>query len=1001
MLRPLVFIFITLCSSQFLFGSPSVIRGSVTGNHTQISFSFPTDYISGNRITYPVYLSSDGSYNISLEIEAPIEGRLIIGDWITPIFIHPNDTLSISLADNGTSFIPQVDGLFAAETVFLGSLDRSKVSDEDAMYAMASMEVDQFKTWLTERYNRDKADYTEYRSVNSFSPEFEVYMNSEIDYNYAFSLLRYRIEYPISNDLVPPLQLPSEYIRRINSVVVNNGAAITSPAYRRFLEEYIDLTREMGQKDQLFLVEENFKVISKTSPLFAQPDVPPIYQAVSKGEVVKFLGDRSDFKSKSRIGGEMSEDYWYRVRLSNGRKGWLLGHTIDKIEKATSQNEKPIKREVTTISKVVTKAIAIYDRLEIFNDPNERKVIRVVGYGMEMDYPHVSTTENMAYEFQGINRIGKFVMVDIQGEIGWVFEQGIKIQRKVIQSTEQRQVVTLAALKDYSKLDRFLTGVPLYYFIAADLNNRMQYARDKKLKSDIENFLNISDVDFINRYIQFHYNELFGTELDFDLNRDNIQLVKLNSSVDANKVISSTFTLDKPVEVYENYVVLPALEDPISTLETRISIADTRRIRINVITDPLSGSVSSLRSYRNQSDGVIAYDQASNEMALVDIDNEVRPLYLTAGADLHINLDANGHLIFNENDKSNVFLNAFYNSFRKRDQSITQRIRTADELEFKTYISSLAKQKLTFIKVSEKKMGLDEEFVKDIIYDINYWMGYQLLRYTQEHPKYDESWSLPKNVKNYYDFLSQIDINPVDRALGANYRSFIQAYKTYVHGLMDNRNKTAKMLIEERFNGYSYYYLSALELYADVFRGDPITSGKDIAQFIQLNPYASLNRSLTSVYNANLPLRAGVAAPYFELKDRNGRQVSQSDLIGKIVVLDFWATWCAPCLEKIRTDRSIWDKYSSEDVVFLYVSLDNSKSTWQRFLNNNSSIKGLHTFPDSQQSAFDSPIARAYKVSAIPAFYIVGKDGNLAYNPFTTLSPTRIRDHIDNLLYPK
>ena len=158
---------------------------------------------------------------------------------------------------------------------------------------------------------------------------------------------------------------------------------------------------------------------------------------------------------------------------------------------------------------------------------------------------------------------------------------------------------------------------------------------------------------------------------------------------------------------------------------------------------------------------------------------------------------------------------------------------------------------------------------------------------------------------------------------------------------------------------------------------------------------------MTKVYNANLPLRAGVAAPDFELRDSRGRTVTKAELTGKIVVLDFWATWCAPCLEKMRTDRSLWNKYSLEDVVFLYVSLDTNKSAWQRFLSNNPTLEGRHAFPKNRQIAFDSSIAQAYKIISIPAFYIIGKDGNLAYNPFTTLSPARIRDHIDNLLYPR
>jgi len=978
-----------------------VISGKVSSSESQINFTFPTDYLTGNLISYPVNILSDGTYHISLDIKEPLAGVLTIGDWKMPLFIHPNDTLSISLIQQGEGYTSSISGAFSIETELLSEIEQASISTEDLTYAMLSKDIDEYKPWLTERYNRLKATYLGYRSKHSLSPKFEVYLNSELDYSFAYYLLKYRLEYPVANNLVPPLELPSQYINSVNRVLINNEAAICSPAYRKFLDEYVDLSREVDEGDQLYLGEENFVVTSKTSPLFAQPDVPPIYQSIEQGEVVKFLGQRSDFKTKSRVGGEMSEDYWYKVKLGNGREGWLIGQTIEKVEKKNSQNLKPIQHEVSTKSKVVTRAKAIFDNLELFNDPHERKVIRTLGYGFEMDYPHVSTTENLAYRFQGIDRLGKFVMVDVDGQVGWVFEQGIKTERKVIESVEQRQVVTLAALKDYSYLDRLLIGTPLYYFIAADLVNRIQFDQDENLKLDIENFLSISDDEYINNFVQYYYNESYGTELDFGLSIQDVQLVGLIGTVNTEEVVSSTYVLDNAIEVFQNYVVLPAIEDPINLYETRISIPNSQEIKIQVNSDPLSGRSTILRGYRSDSKEPIAFDQSSNEFATIVVSGIKKPIFLKAGSDLGIKCSSDGDLVFESVGNENNFLNDFYNTFHKRDETISQRIRTENEIDFKTYISSLAKQKLTFLKAKETEYDLEESFTKDMTYDINYWLGYQLLRYTQEHAEYDKSWALPKENNEYYDFLKQIDINPVNRTLSNNYHRFIQSYFSYLHGQLAHRNKSAKPLIEEQFNGYSFYYLKALELYADVFKGDPIGTGKEIAQFVQINPYVALNKSLSDVYNANLPLRAGVPAPDFTLRDSKGRTVSKAQLKGKIVVLDFWATWCAPCLEKMRTDRGLWNKYNSDDVVFLYVSLDNNKSAWQRFLRNNPSIKGLHAFPKDRDIAFESSIAQSYKISSIPAFFIIGKDGNLAYNPFTTLSPGRIRDHIDNLLYPR
>jgi|GEM_PF-2818234 len=992
----ITFFFLCLLSSSLL-ADESLVKGSSDQIGETLSFTFPTDYISGTEITFPVVVKDDGSFSITIDIDEPLVGQVSGSNWNSSIFIYPNDELILNVNGAQTSF----DGLHQKENLFLNRLKTKQLSRQDIIYKMSNTGIDEYKDWLRVEFNRWKSEFLSFKSANAVSDAFEIYINSELEYTQAYYLMRYRIEYPLAQGLVPPLDLPQEYLTLISKAFTNNAKAIMSPAYRRFLDEFITMTRELDIDVQPILVEENFRVVSKTAPVFAQPDIPPIYQSLDEGDIVQFLGERSDFKTKSRIGGEMSEDYWYKVRLSNGGEGWLLGHTIKKVEKATSQNEDPIKREVTTISKVVTKAVAIYDDVQILNDPHERKVITQVPYGFEMDYPLVSTTENLPYKFKGINWLGKFSMVDINGKIGWVFENLIKTQRKVVQISEQRQIVTLAALADYSTLDRFLIGTPLFYYIAKDLNSRMQFSQDETLKRDVENFLNISDDVKINDFVRFQYNELFGTELDFNLTKKDVQLVDLVTDDDTQEgTVVSNFTIDNNIEVFQNYVVIPEIAPESNTYETRISIDEPSLIDVNVTKDPLSGSYQRLRSYpQGNKNNAIAYDQVVNEMAMLKFGNVSRKIYLSAGSDVHVSLDHNNEVVFQ--DEINQYMNAFYKQFHKRDQTILQRIRTSNEKEFKIFVTALAKQKLTFLKESAKRAGLDIEFVKDMTYDTNYWMAHQLLRYTEDRPKYDKSWVLPKNETNYYDFLNQIDINPVNRTLGTNYRNFIKSYFQYYHGLIENRNITAKTLLEDRFNGYSYYYLMAQELYADVFRSDPINSGKAIAKYIQTNPYKDLSRSLENVYNANLPLRAGVSAPYFELKDQNGRVVRQTDLIGKIVVLDFWATWCAPCLEKMRTDREIWDKYSEEDVVFLYVSLDNNPSTWKKFLGNNTLIKGEHAIPLGKDLAFDSPIANAYKITSIPAFYIIGKDGNLAYNPFTTLSPLRIRDHIDNLLYPR
>jgi peroxiredoxin len=63
-------------------------------------------------------------------------------------------------------------------------------------------------------------------------------------------------------------------------------------------------------------------------------------------------------------------------------------------------------------------------------------------------------------------------------------------------------------------------------------------------------------------------------------------------------------------------------------------------------------------------------------------------------------------------------------------------------------------------------------------------------------------------------------------------------------------------------------------------------------------------------------------APDFELKDRNGKIVRLSDYAGKVILLDFWATWCGPCKSSIPWFNELYNKYGPEGLVVLGISMD-------------------------------------------------------------------------------
>ena len=118
-------------------------------------------------------------------------------------------------------------------------------------------------------------------------------------------------------------------------------------------------------------------------------------------------------------------------------------------------------------------------------------------------------------------------------------------------------------------------------------------------------------------------------------------------------------------------------------------------------------------------------------------------------------------------------------------------------------------------------------------------------------------------------------------------------------------------------------------------------------------------------------IKDGMVAPDFEVEMFDGSKVKLADLKGKVVLLNFWATWCPPCrAELTRVEKDIIEKFKGEPFVFLPVSRGEKKETVAAFRE-----KMGYTFPMGLDT--DQSVSKKYAVTYIPRNFLIDKKGKV------------------------
>lgn len=231
----------------------------------------------------------------------------------------------------------------------------------------------------------------------------------------------------------------------------------------------------------------------------------------------------------------------------------------------------------------------------------------------------------------------------------------------------------------------------------------------------------------------------------------------------------------------------------------------------------------------------------------------------------------------------------------------------------------------------------------------------------------NESVAILEKVKKF-----EKENNPkMQKALAAKDTVTVNKIKKEYQNFQNDMNDYSKTFIKNNPDAFISVLLLENFLMREYIPATEIKSFYDKLDKKLVNTKSAQN--IKKTLDLMLAVVVGKPAPKFSAKSPEGKLISLDESLGKVTIVDFWASWCAPCRKENPNVVALYNEYHSKGLNIIGVSLDQDAKKWKDAIAKDN-LSWIHV---SNLKYWDEPIGKQYGISSIPATFILDAKGNI------------------------